>query len=143
MAVSREWICTRIKRALAVPENEPEREYRPPLIVLLEWRYGPVVWKKILGFWVKAFLEGVVTVGVPLAVVFVLFPNGIAELLRSIDSVPNSPLFGWSVLTVLGWLSIRCYLREFLVLTDEPAALPTDGEEPEERVERDSRREAQ
>lgn len=79
---------------------------------VLLWRYqGQNTWKTVVGFWLKAVIELVLMIGLPLGV-FIFVLTTLAEL--SLGAIPlvnetrNPRLIGWIVLTASTWLQLRC-----------------------------------
>lgn len=79
---------------------------------ILLWRFqGQNTWKTVVGFWLKATIEFVLMIGVPLGV-FIFVLTSFADLsLGTIPLVSETTyprLISWLVLTAIAWTRLRC-----------------------------------
>lgn len=91
---------------------------------IVEWRYSSnSIPKRIGGFWIKAGIEGGIVVGLPVGL-FVLAATTLANVQFSVLSVVqvqgSSVLTTWILLTVFGWLTLRCLLTDGLQVVRQP-----------------------
>ena len=87
---------------------------------IVYWRYqSQSVPKRIAGYWLKAVIEAFVIIGFPLGfIVYIVTTVGGITLSESslLPAGTDSILTAWLVLTIGGWLNLRCMLTEELEL---------------------------
>ena len=91
---------------------------------ILIWRFSNNLPKSIIGFWIKAFIEAGIAIGVLVAglilVVSWVFDFSFGNILPLGISETSSNIITWIVLTGWLWIRFRCLLAEG-VLPDELA----------------------
>ncbi|MFC4246490.1 hypothetical protein ACFOZ7_05695 [Natribaculum luteum] len=103
-------------------DQEIERQPETWQERIVRWRYeSNSTPKRIIGFWLKAGIEVIIIIGIPMGLFIFTTTTLVDFTLSTLPILPTaleSKTIAWSILTAGSWLSLRCMLTEELELVN-------------------------